>query len=286
MKLIGLTPLRNEAAFAAMTVRASLRWCDEVIALDHASTDDTREILEQIAAETGRLTILREPNPEWAEMEHRQKLLSVARLRGATHCAIIDGDEILSGNLLEWIREQVERLQSGQLLQIPMRNMWRSLDQYRSDPSPFGCMALTTVAFAISDALSWRNANGYPHHHREPYGHTLAYRCYPIQLPGGVMHLQFSHWRRLVAKQVLYRMSEAVRFPERNLADIERMYSLSTDESTLETTPAPSEWWEPYSDIRPLYRGAEPIWQEDACRALMSKHGPETFTGLRLMGVA
>jgi hypothetical protein len=287
MRLIGLMPVRNEQAFVAFSSRVALRWCDGLVILDHASKDRTPAILRELKAEYGdRVTLLREESAEWAEMSHRQRTLEAARDMGATHCAIVDADEVLTGDLLNWIRPNVETLDPGELLQIPMRNMWRRLSHYRSDRSPFGSMAITTVAFGMAPQLRWQDANGYPHHHREPYGAGRVFRIYPQQMPGGVMHLQFVQWERLVAKQVLYRMSERVRFPHKPVAEIERMYSLSTDETGIEIAPAGQDWWEPHADIAHHLDFSAPIWQADECRRLMAAHGPETFAGLNLHGVA
>lgn len=287
MKLIGLMTVRNEEAFLAFSARVALRWCDGLVILDHASNDRTAAILRELRAEYGdRVTLLHEPSPEWAEMSHRQRTLDAAREIGATHCAIIDADEVLTGNLMGWIRPQVEQLQPGQLLQIPMRNMWRRLSHYRSDRSPFGSMAITTVAFGVAPFLSWQDANGYPHHHREPYGATGVRRVYPQQLDGGVMHLQFVQWERLVAKQVLYRMSERTRFLHKRVEDIERMYSLSTNEDGIEIAPAGQDWWEPHADIAHHLDFSAPIWQAAECKRLMAEYGPEWFEGLNLHGVA
>ncbi len=55
MKIVGLLPVRNEEWIIAYTLRALLRWVDEVIVLNHASTDRTGDILLEIAAETCRV---------------------------------------------------------------------------------------------------------------------------------------------------------------------------------------------------------------------------------------
>lgn len=286
MKLIGLMPARNESWVIGCSVRAALRWCDELVVLDHASTDETPDLLAAAAREfPGRIHLLAEPDPEWAEMSHRQRLLETARELMATHIAIIDADEILTGNLLGEIREAVERLAPGRLLQIPMRNMHRSIDQYRSDRSDFG-YAITTVAFADGPGLGWRDRNGYPHHQREPYGSKLGERYFPNQVDGGVMHLQFASWPRLIAKHALYKVTERVRFPNRPVREIERLYSNAPNETGLQVTKARPTWWEPYGDIlQYLDVDGEP-WQAAAARQLVEKHGREHFAGLNLFGVA
>ena len=41
MKLICLMPARNEDWIIGLSARAALMWCDELIVMDHASTDRT-----------------------------------------------------------------------------------------------------------------------------------------------------------------------------------------------------------------------------------------------------
>src|SRR3954468_875088 len=98
MRLIATLPARNEDWCLGLSVRAALRWCDAVVVLNHASSDRTAKILCDVVAEVGnRLRVIHEPNPEWSEMSHRQRLLDEARSMGATHIAIVDADEVLTG---------------------------------------------------------------------------------------------------------------------------------------------------------------------------------------------
>lgn len=285
MKIIAIMPARNEAWVIGLSIRAALRWCDEIIVLDHASVDETPVIIATAAAEfPGRVHVITEPSSEWAEMSHRQRLLDAARQLAASHVAIVDADEVLSGNLIGEIREALGRLRPGQLFQLPMRNMHRSIHQYRSDHSPFG-HTITTLAFADSPELAWRDRNGYPHHQREPYGSRLGERYMPAQVDGGVMHLQFSSWRRLLAKHALYKASERIRFPHRSVAEIDRLYSLAPDERGLAVSKAKPSWWAPYADLTGFLDIDREPWQEAEARRLVAQHGRENFSGLNLFGV-
>src|SRR5258707_13829349 len=99
-KLICLMPARNESWVIGFSARAALMWCDELIILNHASTDNTGAIIQDIALETRRVRYMYVPDPCWTEMSHRQSLLTVARQYGATHIVLVDADEVLTGNLL------------------------------------------------------------------------------------------------------------------------------------------------------------------------------------------
>src|SRR5215475_6624079 len=105
MKLVGLMPFRNESWVLGLSARVALQWCDELVMLDHASTDDSRDIAMQVMSETKRAVILYEYDTAWHEMRHRQRMLEEARALGATHIAIIDADEVLTANLIRRVRD-------------------------------------------------------------------------------------------------------------------------------------------------------------------------------------
>src|SRR5687768_3759320 len=111
MRLIATLPAHNEAWVIGASLRAALRWCDAVVVLLHACTDTTPAIVDAIASEhPGRVEIIWDGDAKWSEMTHRQWMLEAARDMGATHLAIVDADEILTGNLIPQIREHAERL--------------------------------------------------------------------------------------------------------------------------------------------------------------------------------
>ena len=94
-------PARNEAWCIGLSARVALLWCDELVILNHASTDETVDIVAELQREhPSRVHLISVPVDTWTEMEHRQMLLDRARMAGATHIAIVDADEILTGDLL------------------------------------------------------------------------------------------------------------------------------------------------------------------------------------------
>ncbi len=283
MKLVGVMPARNEEWIIGASLRAALMWCDEVVVLNHASTDRTQEIVEKVSAESNaRVWYSQDHTPRWSEMEHRQLLLDVARSRKATHIAIVDADEILTGNLLPNIRNYIELLQPGETLQTGMLAMWRSLDYYRTGESIWANRHDLTLAFADAPDLAWRTTNGYDHHHREPHG---SFRRPIGPLTGGVMHLQWCSWRRLKAKHARYKMDERLKYPQKPVSQIDSMYSMALDERGLKVDLVPESYWKPYEHLRKyIDLEAEP-WQEQQCRTWAAEHGKEKFAGLDLFGV-
>ncbi len=277
MRLIGVMPCRNEAWVCGLSTRVALRFCDELVCLNHASTDNTAEILADVQG----VHVINEPDPLWAEMSHRQRLLEAARERGATHIAIIDADEVLTANLQPYIRDWVEGLVPGTYLRLGMPCM-RGIYEYQTND--IWGRAVVTAAFADSPDLHWKAAEGYDFHHREPYGSKQGAAVHREH--GGVMHLQFAHRRRLLAKHALYQMTETLRWPGRRTpAQLAQLYSLAPELYGIHTVFCPGEWWDGYQPLmRYLDLTSEP-WQEAEVRRLWAAHGPQVFAGLNLFGL-
>ena len=282
MRLIATMPLRNEAWIVGLSSRVVLMWADHLVCLLHASTDRTAEIIGQVAQEhPGRVTILTESDPTWREMDHRQRMLTTARGLGATHIALTDADEVLTGDSLSGVRDRIAGLHPTACFQTAMSCMWRSLDRYRIDGSTWAGRRDFVLAFADAPSLSWRPVLGYDHHQRNPLGSRQGVT--PVF--GGVMHLQWASWRRLTAKHAWYQMHERLRYPTKPVALIARTYARAPDERGLRTAEVPASWWKPYRELRShVDLDAEP-WHEAECCRLLELHGRSRFAGLNLHGV-
>ena len=281
MKLVCVMPVRNEAWVIGLTARAVLMWCDELVVIDHASTDATVAELMHVRNDVGpRIHKWTEPNGVWEEMRHRQRLLECARLRGATHIALIDADEILTGNLLPTIRDHIEATPSGAIFQLP----WLQLREGICHVMTSGMWGSQNVSTAFKDQpeFHWTANDGYDHHHRHPRGKPFSphYPFMPAWRGGGVMHLQFASKRRLLAKQSLYQCVERLRWPGRPMPDYVRTVRES---EAAAVSPVPAEWWAGYEHLMQyLNVDAEP-WQDRELRRLVAEHGREKFADLELV---
>lgn len=299
MKLIATMPVRNEAWILALSARVALMWCDDLCILNHASTDRTGDILGELQAEfPGRVHVVSMPDGTWTEMQHRECLLEMARMKGATHITIVDADEVLTGNCQVATRTEPPLYDeclwpNGSIFQLPLYNMRGSIDRFHVN-GIWG-KRWGSVAFKDDPRLHWHRSGrpgDYDHHHREPKGMPLTpYR--PVsQGNGGVMHLWGVTERRLIARHALYKMHERVRWPEKPIREIDAMYSLAIHGRPPHDMPegwqfqkAPDSWWAPYAHLMQyLDLNAEP-WQEAECKRLIDKHGREAFAGLDLFGV-
>ena len=288
MKIVGIMPVRNEDWILGLSLRVALKWCDQVIVGDHGCTDGSRDIMNELGV------IVRDDRESgWQEMEQRQMLLETAREYGATHIALIDADEVLTANLLPSIRhwQAVNASKPGWMLDLPLYNV-RNCEQYHTN----GVWGNRWVATAFLDQpqLHWA---GDCFHHREPFGVNRWYRDKPVdQGFGGVMHFWGASERRLRAKHALYRITERLKWPDKDSHLIEYTYDPATNpESELARRMGVAgpwtvealkpEWIEPYAELmQHLHIDAEP-WQEAEVRRLLAEHGREHFAGLDLLGL-
>lgn len=288
MKLVGMMPVRNEDWVLGLSLRAALLFLDEVVVLDHGSSDRTPELLAAVAAEhPGRIHCLAESDPVWRETGIRNRLLAAARQRGATHLCALDADEVLTGNLLPGIRGRFAALRPGDTLWLPWLSLWRSLDRYRDDESEVARDCWMVLGFRDDPALHYRNNQGeYDIHSRRVKGLHGVLRLGRSKADGGVFHLTFANCRRVRVKTAWYKMQETVRYPNlRTAAELNEWYACDLDETGLRTSAAAPEWWEPYRAWRgEVALDGEP-WHESECRQLWQRHGPAAFAGLELWGV-
>ena len=286
MKIVGLMPVRNEKWVLGLSLRAALMWVDEMVVLDHGSHDSTAAIIRQCSQEYGeRIHALKAPwAPEWNEMPQRQRMLDAARANGATHIALIDADEVLTGNLVSFVRAPISLLAPGEVLDLKMIPTWRTLEVYRQDHSVWSRSRIS-LAFRDKPDMAWKpRADGYQHHRRVPTGETSRRRW---DASGGVFHLQFANRRRLVMKHVWYRMMERIRWPERHESRPELLnakYDEALDETDLKTKRVPETWWRPYRQWLGLVDLHDEGWYRGECLRLIAKHGRAAFAGLNLHG--
>ena len=295
MKLVAVMPARNEGWCIGLSLRVALKWCHEVIVLDHASSDETLDTVLQIGHENpDRVSVLGAVG-EWDEFQHRQQMLEAARERGATHIAIVDADEVLTANVLPEVKSHVLSLPKGYSLEVPGYNL-RAGWKYHTN----GIWARRwfSLAFADSPAVSWA-AHGDTFHRRMPQGVGKVTRLLTHD-EGGVLHLWGWSERRLAAKHALYKLTERLRWPTRDVKTIESEYTQwratppAVEHGDWRTIPrdrwpfspedwkfkpVPEEWMRDY----PLRVYEDTPWQEAEVRRLLRLH-PGIGAGLDLFG--
>lgn len=288
MKLIGLMLARGEKWVVQASADAASRWCDGLVLINHGA-----DLATASAFKHG--TCLRVPfvvqdvelSSAWQEMDMREQSLLLGRKMGGTHFAIIDADEVLTANYLPHVRQWFTGLAPMQCLDVPMVPVWDDPLHWR-DGDKIWSYSMLTLGFRDAKNLCWRAAgDGYQHHNRPPYG-AIANRCTPLDRytehgNGGVMHLQWANQRRLLAKHVLYRMVDHLRWPGRRTIDeLNTIYdwSLKPSGSLVEV---PAEWWGTYR--KDTIDVTDVPWQEAEIHRLLRAHGRKAFEGLDLKGL-
>ena len=285
MVLIGLMLVRNEDWVLRCTIPAAMEWVDKLVVLDHASTDETPLILEEMSSRfPGRMVIMEEHSQQWDEMDHRQRTLEVGRKLGGTHFAICDADEILRWDSIPRVRQHFELLIPSQVMRVPLFCMWRSPTAYRDDRSVWG-RAKLTLGFANSSKLHWKDRDGYHHHNRCPAGAfgTLQ-EPFANRDMGGACHLQWVDWRRVQAKHAWYKMMERVRY-DTDPGKLNKIYGQALDETHIQINKMPRQWTIGWEALFKEIRIGPPYWHAEECKRMLEEHGRAKFAGLDLFGV-
>jgi hypothetical protein len=227
-------------------------------------------------------------------MPQRQAMLESARRNKATHIAIVDSDEVLSGNLIASVPLLLRWNDPRVMLQLPLYYMRGSLTRYHAN-GIWG-NRIVDVVFQDHDVAHW---GGDCFHSRAPRG-IRWFPSRPVsQADGGVMHLWGCSEARLKAKCALYKLTERLRWPDKNTSEIERMYNWAIRGETTGPqydmrrygTPAiwtyseaPESWYAPYKQWLKYVDTERNIWQREECRKIVAKH-PGITEGLDLFGV-
>ena len=279
MRIVALMRVRNEAWVLRYSARVVLKWCDDLVILDHVSLDATPQIIAELARDhPGRVKCLHDPDPEWREMAQLQRLLDVGRDLGGTHFALPDADEVPTANLLPKLRRVVEDLLApGELLVSPLLNLWRSLDVYRRDSTKHGKQH-ASIAFRDAGTLGWPAEEQF--HHRPPAGIERK-QYWPPENEGGLLHLQRASWTRAQARQSHYKMVEVLRWPDKDRSRIDAMYQSSLEEGGARLHTVPPGWWAHGIDRSLIDVDAAP-WEAAECDRMWAEHGKERFKRLRL----
>lgn len=289
MKVIGLMTARNEDWILGLTLRGIMLVVEEMIVLDHASTDTTASLIHAVGREyPARLHYQRREDPVWREAAIRQRLLEDGRALGGTHFLVIDADELLTGNVLPLIRPALAALAPGDLLTLPWFPIWGSLDRCRRDGNDYWCANRTAYGFRDHPQTRYGAPPTRPAcdiHTRAPLTPGRAWKGWLDDPECGAMHFVAAGRARLVAKTAWYKMVETVRFGDRNPERLNAHYDRDVDEEGLATISVPPAWWQPYEAWRAQVHLHRPSWYARDCQRMWREFGPAKFAGLELWGI-
>ncbi|MGP8059636.1 MAG: glycosyltransferase family 2 protein [Acidimicrobiales bacterium] len=267
MKIIALTPFRDEAPFLPHFIASLRPAVDEIIALDDRSTDGGDDLLRDVGARIIRPTSVR------TEGNKRATLLEEGRRRGGTHFVVIDADEVLTEPLTESLRLSITKLKSGESLAAPLLSLWRSSWCFRIGREynmPLCCM------FRDDGVAAYGNT--FIHESRVPG--TLRLKETLNELP--MVHLQFVAWHRAQVKQAWYRVQELL--SGKSALGVNARYLSTLDGPLVRTRPFDPALLRHIPPVGPL-EDLPPGWQLEELYQLFSEHGPEHFERLQIWHV-
>ncbi|MEN6306411.1 MAG: FkbM family methyltransferase [Anaerohalosphaeraceae bacterium] len=282
-KIVGLVAARNEKYLIGQCLRLLSQFTDAIVYLDDCSTDDSVEIVQSLAGQCRVERIL--TKQQWLRDEpgDRNKMLQAGREIGGTHFIALDADEAFTSNLLnhDTLRERILSLKPGDQLLLNWICLWRSVDQYRFDKSVW---TNNYKPFVFCDDGRSSYASEFIHTPRAPQ--NLAGR--KIKIEGyeyGVLHFQFVNWSNLLLKQAWYRCIERIREPQKSIAEINKRYAPSKDETNIHLESSNPEWFRYYSNFDTAVFGLPDHWRGEQIRGWFKEYGIEYFKGLDIWDI-
>jgi glycosyltransferase involved in cell wall biosynthesis len=274
MKIIGITPIKNESPFIDSFASSVSKVCDKIIVLDDGSTDNSVELLEKYKnIEVVKL----ENNDGWSSK--RGHLFNLARDCSATHIVSLDADESFTSNAIKNFDLITSSIKPGERCTMHWLPMWRSLYEYRDDNSAW---SNSYKDFIICDDGKINYSGNWIHEPRLPIVNQTK------QIPsnvGAVFHFQFSCWEAFQIKQSWYRCLERVKNPNKSTSEINSTYSITLYDGNCKTTKAPSEWYENVilPNIDEIYKNNN--WRIKEINNWFEKYGVDYFRDLNIWHV-
>lgn len=129
--IVAIAMVKNEMDIIESFVRHTLSFADELLILDHQSSDKTRPILEALQQEGLPITVHTAYRVEYAQAEMTTELMYEAiEEHGADMVIPLDADEFLVGTAAgKSVREYLEELDAGILYKLP----WRRFIPYQPE---------------------------------------------------------------------------------------------------------------------------------------------------------
>lgn len=266
MKVTALLPFKNEAPFLPTYLSNVLPVVDEIIAVDDNSTDNSAEILTKAGAVVYSARDLQKFSSGWSEGPIRQKTLTAALERGATHLVCLDADETFTSNFVEKAREYIFSLRPGEKLSLQWLALWKSTTHYRDDNTVW---SNNWKDFAVCYTGDYGyNTGQHMHHGRTPGLNEdtggLPWKKVPLE-EGGVLHYQFSFFNNFQLKQSWLRCSELIENPNQFHSINQKYYITLLDElyipqAVAVNTKMPDSWTKGIPTLKlPNY---DPEWEE------------------------
>lgn len=277
-KIVGLVPVRNEAAYIDQCLRALACYTDAIVVLDDASTDTTIEIVQALAKSCAIERIITKKTWHRDEPGDRNKLLQAGRSIGGTHFIVIDADEMLTAPCLKnnYLRTKILAMQPGQQMRLNWITLWGSLNTFRADR-----LYIKNCIFC-DDGISYYTSN-FIHTFRVPENLSLPEKNPEVidlddHLSYGLLHFEAANPINMLIKRAWYKCLERIRtkVPAR---EINKKYFSQLPKPPLAQSHAN---WFAYNffDARPY--NAQETWRTKQVKHWFNQYGRDYFADLTI----
>ena len=258
MKIIGLLPFKNEEKFLPTYLSNVQPICDEIIAVDDNSTDNSRQIMEDAGVIVKGYEDTENLKGGWTCGLIRQHLFNYAREAGGTHFVCLDADETFTSNFIPIARDIISQLQPGEKAQLQWLALWKSYTAYRDDNTVW---SRNFKDFIVADHPSLTYEYQYMCEGRTIGGHTEdTIRRLEVE-HGAVLHYQFSCFNNFLLKQAWCQVGELVQQGPGALGAINNKYSICYQDQNVGMRDMPVDWIEGIPE--PPVPNFDPEWKEE-----------------------
>ena len=239
-RVVVICPVKNESWIIQEFLNAASSFADHIILGDHGSTDNT----VQLASQNSKVTIVASKQSGFEEAARRNELLAEARKFGLGNVVLsIDADEMLDPRFIAIGGiDEIKVLPIGTRIFFPHFNLKPGGESYwKSNIGATGfiddgSLHLESDKIHFPRIPSKSQSHGAP----GPYRHKF----------GGLIHLQYLNWPRVLGKTRWYKSWEAVNNKEVTSLQIHRRYSHIERILSRKSDSTPKEWVELFDSVR------------------------------------
>ena len=267
VKIICLTPVKNESWILDNFLRCTSSWADKIIIADQNSSDNSREI----AAKFPKVILIKNNGKDYNEAERKTILLNEARkIPGEKILIALDADEFFtaeSPNKEEW--EKIKKLKKGTVIKFDWLNILPEQGIYWPVPNK------TAFGF-VDDGSVFTGLE--IHSDRVP-----MLKNSPVFFPEKikVMHFQYAEWKRMESKHYWYQCWEKINHPQRNPIDVYRQYHHMNMVRKNQYQKILASWFLDYEkqgvNLKKINKEKEYWWDREIAE-LLKKYGAKFFS--------